>query len=104
MFERIKQTFKIWSESGIRFPFAYDATTQKPSVTLFFVYISFLQVSIATILLHTYESSLIASIMAAIVWTIAFVFYLLRRLTRAKFDLDDKSIELEGISTDEEDK
>lgn len=96
----IKRKIRVWSEEGIRFPMAHDITTGKPSVTLLFPYISFF-IAMTAIILLMRENTLYGAIAAIGSWIIALVLYLMRKLTKAKIDIDDKSIELENEESDE---
>lgn len=97
----MKELFNSWSKTGIKFPYAFDATTNKASVTLLFVYITFIFAVISSIILHFTEQVFTATVTVLIFWAVAMVFYLLRRLTKTKIDLDDRSIELEGEKDNE---
>jgi hypothetical protein len=97
----MKELFDKWSRTGIKFPYAFDATTKKASVSLLFVYITFIFAVISNIILHFNEHVFTATVTVLIFWAVAMIFYLLRRLTKTKIDLDDKSISLEGDDKDE---
>ncbi len=90
---------KNWSERGIKLPYAYDAISEKPSITLLFNWLYSVALLISIIALHQAETPLTASLFTLGVWALSTIFYMLRKLTSAKVDLDDKSIELEN--TDE---
>lgn len=100
MFERIKEFFKFGSEKGLKFPYAFDGVTGKPSVTLFFSYISFYLAVVSLITLHFNTSLFIASVTAIVFNALMIIFYLIRTIKRAKIDLDDKSLDLEGEGSD----
>jgi hypothetical protein len=102
MWEKIKQIWSSWSTEGMKLPFVHDGATGKPSVTLLFTYIAFTLSVISVIVLHLKLDLVVATITTIIFWVLSVVFYLIRNLQKAKFDLDDKSIELEG--EDEETK
>lgn len=101
MLDKIKEFFKFGAEKGLNFPFANDAVYKKPSVTLFFAYISFYIAAISLIILHFRETPLVATTMSFIFTGMMIIFYLIRSLSKAKIDLDDKSIELESGEKDE---
>lgn len=101
MFEKLKEFLKFASESGLRLPTAYDADKQGPSVSLLFANISF-YVAVGCIIWFTTRDLQNGTIAAMLFAALYFVFYLLRRLTKAKFDLDDKSIDLENNEEKEE--
>lgn len=94
--EKIKAFFKFGSEKGLYFPYAFDAERKSPSATLFFAYISFYIASISLIFLHFNEKLLTATIMSFVFTGMMIIFYMIRKLNKAKIDLDDKSIELDG--------
>lgn len=98
--DEIKQKLKEWSKRGMHWPFVHDPTSEQPSVTLMFFYISFVIAalivgasSIASLIKGDY---LTATFMPITMYVLGFVFYRLRRLDSFKIDLDDKSIELDG--------
>lgn len=103
MLSWLSNKWKQWSDTGLRFPFAYDPVRNKPSVTLLFPYITFVLAVLSTIALHFKASLAIASWTSIGFWIIATVLYMMRHLTRAKFDLDDKSIELDNDAKEDED-
>lgn len=104
MFEGIKQFFTSGSEKGLKFPYAHDGVSGKPSVTLFFSYVSFYLTIISLIALHFKDSLLIASITTCVYSCIMIIFYLIRTIKRAKIDLDDRSLDLEGTENVEDPK
>lgn len=105
MLEKLKELINKAAESGLKFPFAYDPVQKQPSVTLLFVYITFIMAATSSIALNFTESTLTASLVAICFWALAFIFYRLRRLDKVKIDLDDRSIELENKEpSEEEDK
>lgn len=96
MFEKIKEFLRFGAEKGLHFPFAYDAEHNRPSATLFFAYVSFYIAAISLILLH-FKSELITATAMSFVFTCAMIiFYMIRKLNKAKIDFDDKSIELDN--------
>lgn len=96
MLKQIKEFFNYSAEKGLRLPFAYDPIIKKPSVTLFFAHISFYIAVISLISLH-FKSSLITATGMSFVFTgMMIIFYLIRSISKAKIDLDDKQIDLES--------
>lgn len=90
---------KLWKEmcvNGIHLPYAHDPVSGKPSITLLFPYITFVLSVISLVLLHIKPSLIVATTTTLIFWGISVVFYMLRKLSKAKFDLDDKSFELDS--------
>lgn len=84
------------TEEGIRFPYAYDPISKKPSITLLFAYTTFILALISTICLHFWLDTVVATGTSIAFFVITLIFYRLRKLDKAKIDFDDKSIELEG--------
>ena len=83
------------SVEGLKLPYAHDPATGQASVTLLFPYIVFILALIANAIL-LYKDTFTGTVTAIIFWAVAMIFYLIRRLSKAKIDLDDKSIELDG--------
>lgn len=101
MFKGLNNFFDKASNHGLKLPFAWDPVSKKPSITLLFPYVTFAMAVISLIVLHFYPTAIIATAMTLLFWAMSVVFYLLRKLSKAKFDLDDKSIDLEGGQPDE---
>jgi hypothetical protein len=105
MKEMIKKILERWSTEGMRWPFLRDPESKKPSVTLMMFYLTSTVVLLAVVVSSAEmirKGDLISSTMAPIlVWTMAYVFYRMRKLDKFKIDLDDKSIELDGDSGDD---
>lgn len=95
MLDRIKDILKFSAKNGLYFPAAYDKASNGPSVSLLFSHISFWVTTFAIIylIIKDIESGVIA---ATVQSALMLVFYLLRRLSKVKFDLDDKAIELDS--------
>jgi hypothetical protein len=101
---KLKELIKNLSVNGIHLPYAHDVTTGKGSATLLFFYIFGLSTLFSLFTLHlitTLEMAMSTG-MTIVAWTFSYVFYRMRKLDKVKFDLDDKSIEIEG--DDEEEK
>jgi len=94
----MKELWKKWCEEGLRWPYLHDPVSKKPSVTLMFLYITFMIMVMSLILLHFFNSLLIATGTSIVAWALATVFYMIRKVTKAKFDLTEKSFELENNS------
>ena len=94
--KKFLEAWKKWSIEGMNFPFLHDPVTKKPSITLLFPYITFTLTVISLILLHIWQSLLVATAMSMLFWVLSTVFYMLRKLHKAKIDLNDQSIELDG--------
>lgn len=98
---KLKELLKEWCDIGIHLPYAHDAASDKPSITLLFAYLSGVMVIVSLIILHIKPTLVIPTAMTMLFWALAVVFYRLRKLDKVKFDLDDKSIELEGSEKEE---
>lgn len=103
MLESIINEIKHIFNKGIKLPMAYDFITKMPSVTLLFPYVAFIVLTYAEVLLIQ-KDPMEGSLVALGVWFLATVLYMIRKISKAKFDLDDKSFELEGGDTDATDK
>lgn len=103
MLDKLKLLLEFFSKNGAYLPGAYDADKKGPSVTLLFAYIAYITaiVTIISLSIKDINSGVIAAMIFSSLQT---VFYLFRRLTKAKFDLDDKSVELENEEKDEKSK
>lgn len=95
MLTQFKEFFKFAAKNGLYFPAAYDKASNGPSVSLLFSHLAFYMASVIIIFLSIKDINL-GTLAAITQSTLMLVFYLLRRLKKASFDLDDKSINLEG--------
>lgn len=104
MIQKIKDAIKRWSSEGMRWPFAHDSSTGKPSVTLLMFYVGFCLMVASALGLHivaivkidAFDKFIMATMTTMLIWALGFIFYRLRHLDKIKVDLDDRSIELEG--------
>lgn len=78
----------------IKLPLAVD-TDGKSSVTLLFAYIAFIIACMANAYL-LYKDVTAGTVSSLTLFFGSMIFYRLRKLDKVKFDLDDKSFELEG--------
>lgn len=85
-----------WGEEGIYFPFAYDPEQKKASVTLLQVYISAFLTAASLIALHFKPTLWPATAGCMLWWALSFVFYRMRKLDKVKFNLEEKSLELDA--------
>lgn len=95
MLTKLKEIIKNLCADGIHAPMVLENTGKK-SVTLTFVYFAGTIVLFSVIALHFWIKLLTASLVSIAFWVIATVLYMFRSLHKAKIDLDDKSLELEG--------
>jgi hypothetical protein len=98
MFSKILEFVKSWSEKGLDLPFFRAVIDNKISITLWFAYISFIIMIASLIGLHFKPNFLIPTTITIVVWVIATIFYLIRRIHKAKLDFNNKSLELESPS------
>lgn len=92
----MKELWKKWCEQGIRWPYLHDPVSGKPSITIMFPYITFAIAVISIVLLHIWPSMIVATATSIVMWAVATVFYMLRKLNKAKFDLENRSFELDS--------
>lgn len=95
MITQFKELCKFAAKNGLYIPSAYDHASKGPSVSLLFSHISFYMSAVIIICLSFKDINL-GTIAAITQSTLMLVFYLLRRLSKASFDLDEKSFTLEG--------
>lgn len=76
----------------------------KPSATLTFAYASFLVAIAAEVYFILNGDHLASTATAIIFWALAVVFYRMRKIDKVKFDLDDKSLELDAEDEKDESK
>lgn len=89
-----------WSKTGLKLPLIYDHTTGAASFRLFCAYISFITALGSVVALHWFQVE-IATWTAIGLYSLSMVFYMLKRLSKASIDLDDKSIALESAETEQ---
>ncbi len=102
MLEKIKQFIKDACLKGLHLPFLHDPVSGKPSITLMFPYATFALSLASVIVLHFRSEVLPASLVSISFWSLSVIFYMIRSIQKAKIDLDDKSLELEGEPAKEE--
>lgn len=83
-------------KSGLYFPFVNDPTTGKPSITLLFPFMSGMMLTASLIALHFDTKFLIGTLVSFLFWATSMIFYMIRQLNKAKINLEQKSIDLEG--------
>jgi hypothetical protein len=82
---------------GIWVPLAWDGQTKQLSFRLWCASFAF-HIAVASVVALHFWPVEIASWTAMSLYALTMVFYMLQALTKAKIDLDDKSIELEDSS------
>jgi hypothetical protein len=83
----------------MKLPFVHDSTTGKPSITLFFPYATFFIACVSLITLHFKPALTVATWTSISFWVLATALYMLRKITKLKFDKGGVALE---NSTDEE--
>ena len=100
--DKIKELLKVGSEKGMPLPLAYDASSKGPSITLLIFYVAMIMTVGSLTAFHFAPDKLLQPCLLTLLFLgLSFVFYRMRNLDKVKFDLDDKSIELEGHSEEE---
>ena len=95
--DKIKEALKSGAERGMNLPLAYDHFTKAPSITLLIFYVAMVMTVASLTAFHFLPDKLLQpSLLTLLFLGLSFVFYRMRNLDKVKFDLDDKSIELEG--------
>ena len=88
--------FKKLNDPGLNLPLAADPVSGKPSVTLLLMYVANLVAIASLIYLHIKGDAFTATCMSVLYGVLCTVLYMMRKLSKAKFDLDDKSVELDS--------
>lgn len=99
MFKLLRAIFKF-SEKGFVVPLAKDSVTGKPSITFTCAYFSFILMLVSLIGLHFHLKLVVATTASFFFWVTAMVLYMIRKINKAKIDVDDQSIELENAKRD----
>lgn len=86
----------------LKIPYMLDPVTNKPSITIIFPYFTFVLAFISTVMFHFRPELATPCYTSIVFWFVATILYLLRKLTKVKLDLDDKSIELDSGDSPEE--
>ena len=87
----------------IKFPFAIDKATGKPSVTLFFAYVAFIIASCATGYL-IYRDAVVGTTSALMLFFGCLLIYRLRQIDKFKVNLSERSLEVEDTPDIKEEK
>lgn len=88
--------FKKWNDPGIFVPMAHDSPAGKPSVMLLFAYTAHALAICSLIAFNILGDRFLATSTTCIYAVICTVLYMLRKLTKAKFDLKDQQFEVDG--------
>jgi hypothetical protein len=95
----MKKFFTWWKDlcvRGLHLPYAHNPVTGKPSITLLFPYITFTIAVGSVVWLHLDPRVILATGSSILFWVLSVVFYMLRSLHKAKIDINDQTIELDG--------
>lgn len=88
--------FTEWETKGVSMPLMYDPVADRASITVLFPYVSFWLTIVSLIFLHFFPSIWSATLGCGMLWVLSTVLYMIRKLSKAKFDLNDKTIEFDS--------
>ncbi len=102
---KIQEWLKKSAERGMNLPLAYDASQDGPSITLLIFYVAMIMTVGSLTAFHFLPDKLLQpSLLTLLFLALSFVFYRMRNLDKVKFDLDDRSIELDSGGSDDGNK
>lgn len=87
---------KSLNDPGLNVPMAHDSAAGSPSVTLLLMYAANVLAILSLIFLHIKGDPATATGATCIYAVVCTVLYMFRKLTKAKFDLKNQDIELDG--------
>lgn len=93
MLDKIKKLLEYSASHGFNLPTAFDHDKAGPSVSLLFANISF-YLAVISVCILIYKDVNLGTVAAMTLAGLYFIFYMLRKLTHAKVDLDDHSFDL----------
>ncbi len=102
MLEKIKALLEFTNKTGMYLPMAHDATRSAPSITLLILYISATLATGSVIALHFNEQLLVATGTTLLFLAMSFVMYKMRQLDKVKFNMQERSFELDAVDETEE--
>ena len=94
MFKKFLKWMEENRDYGMTLWLAYDPVSQKASITLLMAYISFILACIGNIIIWFKADPLLASLVNILFCSLMVVFYMIRSINKAKFDLESKSFEI----------
>lgn len=103
----MKKILQLWHDlchKGVKLPYAHDPVTGKPSITLLFPYLTFVIAVMSVGYLHFKPTAIIATLASLMFWVASVIFYMIRKLHKAEFDLDDNKISLESSKDNDSDE
>jgi membrane protein YdbS with pleckstrin-like domain len=77
-----------------------DNQTNKPSITLTYSIMSFLVAIVSVAARHWFVFSWTATSAAIILWFLSTVLYIIRKINKASFDVDDKEFSIENTESE----
>lgn len=92
----IAMDLKDLNNPGISVPMAHDSPAGVPSVTLLLMYVANILAILSLVYLHIRASALIATSLTIIYAVICTILYLMRKLSKAKFDLKNQEFEVDS--------
>lgn len=98
---KLSERWAQWCKDGLYLPYAHDPTTSQPSVSLLAVYLSLALTVCSLIALHFFPVST-ATTFCLVFFTLATIFYLLRKLSKATVNLKEQSFELDSDEGNDE--
>lgn len=81
---------------GVSVPLMYDPVADRASITILFPYVSFWATAISLVFLHVFPNVWPATLGCGMLWLLSTVLYMIRKLSKAKFDLNSKTIEFDS--------
>lgn len=101
--DKLRKLLASACNPGLKLPHAYDTATKQSSFRLLCAYLSFILAAGSVVALHFTDVST-ATWTAIGFYALCMVFYMLKRLTKASIDLDDRTVSLEDNSEDSKSK
>ena len=93
---KLQDKLTEWGNNGVRVPLVYDPVSKAPSVTLMFAVVTFWIAVASLVGLHFKPTWLVPCITAICWWALATILYMIRKITKAKFDVQNKSFSVEN--------
>lgn len=104
MYEKLKKFLEFSSKKGLLIPTAYDSVRKEPSTTLLSFYLGLILSIASLIAYHFLPETLVGpTSMTLLFLGMTFVFYRLRNLDKIKFNMEERSIELEDTPENQKD-
>lgn len=84
------------NDPGLKIPMAFDSASQKPSVTLLFMWVANAVAILSLIYLHIKADAVTATMASCGYGITNTVLYMIRKLNKANVDIKSGKIELDG--------